>query len=116
MFKASDGIILPTSIIGSLPRPAWFTASIGLRSFLECMVDSRFREQYEDAVGSHLRDQELAGLEALVPGAARDGRDVRRGKTLEEGVFRKQGLEVLHGSSVSRPARASRPGGRGPLR
>ena len=70
MFKASDGIILPTSIIGSLPRPAWFTASIGLRSFLECMVDSRFREQYEDAVGSHLRDQELAGLDILTDGDA----------------------------------------------
>ena len=70
MFKASDGIILPTSIIGSLPRPAWFTASIGLRSFLECMVDSRFREQYEDAVGSHLRDQDLAGLDILTDGDA----------------------------------------------
>ncbi len=70
MFKASDGIILPTSIIGSLPRPAWFTASIGLRSFLECMVDSRFREQYEDAVGSHLRDQELSGLDILTDGDA----------------------------------------------
>jgi 5-methyltetrahydropteroyltriglutamate--homocysteine methyltransferase len=70
MFKASDEIILPTSIIGSLPRPAWFTASIGLRSFLECMVDSRFREQYEDAVSAHLRDQELAGLDILTDGDA----------------------------------------------
>jgi 5-methyltetrahydropteroyltriglutamate--homocysteine methyltransferase len=70
MFKASSGIVLPTSIIGSLPRPAWFTASIGLRSFLECMVDSRFREQYEDAVSSHLRAQELAGLDILTDGDA----------------------------------------------
>jgi 5-methyltetrahydropteroyltriglutamate--homocysteine methyltransferase len=61
---------MPTSIIGSLPRPAWFTASIGLRSFLECMVDSRFREQYEDAVSAHLRDQELAGLDILTDGDA----------------------------------------------
>ncbi len=70
MFKASSGIVLPTSIIGSLPRPAWFTASIGLRSFLECMVNSRFREQYEDAVSSHLRAQELAGLDILTDGDA----------------------------------------------
>jgi 5-methyltetrahydropteroyltriglutamate--homocysteine methyltransferase len=70
MFKASSGIVLPTSIIGSLPRPSWFTVSIGLRSFLECMVDSRFREQYEDAVGAHLRDQELAGLDILTDGDA----------------------------------------------
>jgi 5-methyltetrahydropteroyltriglutamate--homocysteine methyltransferase len=70
MFRASSGIVMPTSIIGSLPRPAWFTASIGLRSFLECMVDSRFREQYEDAVSAHLRDQELAGLDILTDGDA----------------------------------------------
>jgi hypothetical protein len=25
MYKASAGIVLPTSIIGSLPRPAWHT-------------------------------------------------------------------------------------------
>ena len=51
MFKASAGVMLPTSIIGSLPRPTWYTAMLGLdRSFLEAMVNSRYREQYEDAV------------------------------------------------------------------
>jgi len=70
VFKASSGVVLPTSIIGSLPRPTWFTATIGSRSFLECMVDSRFREQYEDAVGAHLRAQELAGLDILTDGDA----------------------------------------------
>ena len=34
------------------------------------MVNSRFREQYEDAVGAHLRDQELAGLDILTDGDA----------------------------------------------
>jgi 5-methyltetrahydropteroyltriglutamate--homocysteine methyltransferase len=70
MFKASAGVMLPTSIIGSLPRPSWYTVSIGSRSFLECMVDSRYREQYEDAVGAHLRAQELAGLDILTDGDA----------------------------------------------
>jgi len=70
MFKASAGVTLPTSIIGSLPRPSWYTVSIGSRSFLECMVDSHYREQYEDAVGAHLRAQELAGLDILTDGDA----------------------------------------------
>jgi 5-methyltetrahydropteroyltriglutamate--homocysteine methyltransferase len=70
VFKASSGVVLPTSIIGSLPRPTWFTATIGNRSFLECMVDSRFREQYEDAVAAHLRAQELAGLDIVTDGDA----------------------------------------------
>ena len=61
MYKASAGIALPTSIIGSLPRPYWYTAVLGSRSFLEAMVHSRYREQYEDAVSCFLRAQETAG-------------------------------------------------------
>jgi len=45
MYKASTDIVLPTSIIGSLPRPAWHNASLGTKSFLEAMVNSRYREQ-----------------------------------------------------------------------
>jgi 5-methyltetrahydropteroyltriglutamate--homocysteine methyltransferase len=50
MFRATDGVILPTSIIGSLPRPSWYTASLGMRSFREAMVHAPYREQYIDAV------------------------------------------------------------------
>src|SRR5271165_4578365 len=63
VYKASAGIVLPTSITGSLPRPAWHTAQLGRRSFLEAMVNARWREQYEDAVSTHLRAQEVAGLD-----------------------------------------------------
>ena len=62
MFKASANVVMPTSIIGSLPRPAWYTATLGNQSFLAAMVNSRFREQYEDAVSSFLRAQEIAAL------------------------------------------------------
>jgi 5-methyltetrahydropteroyltriglutamate--homocysteine methyltransferase len=61
MFNASAGKMLPTSIIGSLPRPSWYTAALGAKSFLEAMVNARYREQYEDAVSVHLRAQETAG-------------------------------------------------------
>jgi 5-methyltetrahydropteroyltriglutamate--homocysteine methyltransferase len=70
MFKASANLMLPTSIIGSLPRPAWYTANLGSESFLEAMVNSRYREQYEDAVSVHLRAQETAGLDIVTDGDA----------------------------------------------
>jgi len=70
MFKGSANVVLPTSIIGSLPRPTWYTATLGNKSFLEAMVNSRYREQYEDAVSSFLRAQEIAGLDICTDGDA----------------------------------------------
>jgi len=70
MFKASADLMLPTSIIGSLPRPAWYDAVLGAQSFLDAMVNSRYREQYEDAVSVHLRAQETAGLDIVTDGDA----------------------------------------------
>jgi len=70
MFKATSNVMLPTSIIGSLPRPNWYTATLGSKSFLEAMVNSRYREQYEDAVSSFLRAQEVAGLDICTDGDA----------------------------------------------
>ncbi len=76
MYKATDGIILPTTIIGSLPRPAWYTENLGKRGFREAMVLTGFREQYIDAVSAYLRDQETAGLDILTDGDARFDADV----------------------------------------
>jgi 5-methyltetrahydropteroyltriglutamate--homocysteine methyltransferase len=70
MYKASAGVALPTSIIGSLPRPYWYNAVLGSQSFLEAMISSRFREQYEDAVSCFLRAQEIAGLDICTDGDA----------------------------------------------
>jgi 5-methyltetrahydropteroyltriglutamate--homocysteine methyltransferase len=70
MFKASANVVLPTSIIGSLPRPSWYNAVLGTQSFLEAMVNSRYREQYEDAVAVFLRAQETAGLDICTDGDA----------------------------------------------
>jgi len=41
---------------------------LGSRSFLE--VNARWREQYEDAVSTHLRAQEVAGLDICTDGDA----------------------------------------------
>ena len=40
MFRATDGIVLPTTVIGSLPRPAWYTENLGTRRFREAMVNA----------------------------------------------------------------------------
>ena len=76
MFKATAGLILPTTITGSLPRPSWYTENIGPRAFREAISDARFREQYTDAVGAHLKDQERAGLDIVTDGDARLDADV----------------------------------------
>src|SRR5215510_13400300 len=76
MLKATAGKLLPTAIIGSLPRPSWYTENLGLRSFVNAMSNASFREQYTDALGVYLRDQEIAGLDILTDGDCRFDQDV----------------------------------------
>src|SRR5438309_5658064 len=76
MLKATKGKILPTTIIGSLPRPSWYTENLGTRSFVDAMSNNKFREQYTDALGVYLRDQEVAGLDICTDGDCRFDQDV----------------------------------------
>ena len=76
MYTATAGIVLPTTIIGSLPRPGWYTENLGRRDFCEAMVERSYREQYLDAVSSYLRDQEVAGLDIVTDGDSRFDADV----------------------------------------
>jgi 5-methyltetrahydropteroyltriglutamate--homocysteine methyltransferase len=76
MLKASAGTVLPTTIIGSLPRPSWYTENLGTRSFLDAMVDIDFRDQYVDALTIYIHQQELAGLDIVTDGDARFNHDV----------------------------------------
>jgi 5-methyltetrahydropteroyltriglutamate--homocysteine methyltransferase len=76
MYVATAGIVLPTTIIGSLPRPGWYTENLGRREFREAMVERTYREQYLDAVSTYLRDQEVAGLDIVTDGDCRFDADV----------------------------------------
>ena len=76
MYSATADVVLPTSIIGSLPRPAWYTENLGARDFREAMVERRYREQYLDAVSVYMRDQEAAGLDIVTDGDCRFDADV----------------------------------------
>ena len=100
MLKASANVMLPTSIIGSLPRPAWYTAALGRKSFLEAMVNSRFREQYEDAVSTFLRAQEMAGLDIVTDGDAHYDEEV--------GGMSWQSYPLTHMAGFAARARAGR--------
>ena len=94
MYKASADVLLPTSVIGSLPRPAWHTASLGRQTFLDAMVNARWREQYEDAVSTHLRAQEIAGLDICTDGDAHYDEEV--------GGFSWQSYPLRHMAGFSR--------------
>src|SRR6266403_2362505 len=76
MLKATKGKILPTTIIGSLPRPSWYTENLGTRAFLDAMTNNKFREQYTDALSVYLREQEVAGLDIVTDGDCRFDQDV----------------------------------------
>jgi 5-methyltetrahydropteroyltriglutamate--homocysteine methyltransferase len=76
MYTATANLVLPTSIIGSLPRPAWYTQNLGARDFRDAMVDRSYREQYLDALAVYLRDQEAAGLDIVTDGDCRFDADV----------------------------------------
>jgi len=76
MYIATANVVLPTTIVGSLPRPAWYTQNLGRREFREAMVDRGYREQYLDAVSTYLRDQEVAGLDIVTDGDCRFDADV----------------------------------------
>jgi 5-methyltetrahydropteroyltriglutamate--homocysteine methyltransferase len=76
MYRGTKDIMLPTTITGSLPRPSWYTESLGTRMFLDAMVSRRYREQYVDALSCYLREQELAGLDIVTDGDCRFDDDV----------------------------------------
>jgi 5-methyltetrahydropteroyltriglutamate--homocysteine methyltransferase len=71
MLDATRDLVLPTTITGSYPRPHWFTEELRGRGFKDALGDSRFREQYLDAVACLVREQELAGLDLVTDGDSR---------------------------------------------
>src|SRR5262245_6353733 len=76
MLNATADTILPTTITGSLPRPSWYTENLGDRAFLTAMVQTRFREQYVDALSVYVTEQELSGLDIVTDGDCRFDQDI----------------------------------------
>jgi methionine synthase II (cobalamin-independent) len=63
MFTVTANTILPCTITGSWPRPRWFDMSMWGRPIDTCMMDTRFREKFQDALAVVLSDQERAGID-----------------------------------------------------
>jgi 5-methyltetrahydropteroyltriglutamate--homocysteine methyltransferase len=105
MLRATANLILPTTITGSLPRPSWYTENLGLKTFLEAMVETRFREQYEDALATYMTEQTMAGLDIFTDGDARFNADV--------GGQSWTGYPPAHMAGFDRLPKAAPPGGGG---
>lgn len=60
--------LLPTTMVGSYPRPNWFTYQLDGRDLLEAFKVIHHAEAYEDATRTVIKDQELAGLDILADG------------------------------------------------
>jgi 5-methyltetrahydropteroyltriglutamate--homocysteine methyltransferase len=60
--------LLPTTMVGSYPRPRWFRQQLHGRDVLDALKDFEHHEAFVDATRSVLRDQELAGLDIVTDG------------------------------------------------
>jgi 5-methyltetrahydropteroyltriglutamate--homocysteine methyltransferase len=60
--------ILPTTMVGSYPRPAWFQHQLLGRDVRVAFKEVAHEEAYTDAVGTVISDQEHAGLDFVTDG------------------------------------------------
>jgi 5-methyltetrahydropteroyltriglutamate--homocysteine methyltransferase len=60
--------LLPTTMVGSYPRPSWFTQQLAGRDLLEALKVASHAEAFHDATRAVIKDQEDAGLDILSDG------------------------------------------------
>jgi 5-methyltetrahydropteroyltriglutamate--homocysteine methyltransferase len=60
--------ILPTTMVGSYPRPHWFKHQLLGRDVRVAFKEVQHEEAYHDAVATVIRDQEEAGLDIVTDG------------------------------------------------
>jgi len=60
--------LLPTTMVGSYPRPQWFHWQLQGRDIRDAFKVIHHAEAFEDAVRTVIKDQELAGLDVLTDG------------------------------------------------
>jgi 5-methyltetrahydropteroyltriglutamate--homocysteine methyltransferase len=60
--------ILPTTMVGSYPRPHWFRHQLLGRDVRVAFKEVQHEEAYDDAVATVIRDQEDAGLDIVTDG------------------------------------------------
>jgi len=60
--------VLPTTMVGSYPRPQWFTQQLLGRDVRSAFKEVRHEEAYHDATEVTIHDQEDAGLDIVTDG------------------------------------------------
>src|SRR5262249_53303528 len=60
--------VLPTTMVGSYPRPQWFRHQLLGRDVRVAFKEVQHEEAYHDAVATVVRDQEEAGLDIVTDG------------------------------------------------
>jgi 5-methyltetrahydropteroyltriglutamate--homocysteine methyltransferase len=60
--------ILPTTMVGSYPRPSWYRQQLLGRDIRVAFKEVSHEETYDDAVAAVVRDQEDAGLDIVTDG------------------------------------------------
>ncbi len=60
--------LLPTTMVGSYPRPHWFRHQLLGRDVRVAFKEVQHEEAYDDAVATVIRDQEEAGLDIVTDG------------------------------------------------
>src|SRR5687768_18510820 len=60
--------LLPTTMVGSYPRPHWFKHQLLGRDVRVAFKEVQHEEAYDDAVAAVVRDQEDAGLDIVTDG------------------------------------------------
>jgi 5-methyltetrahydropteroyltriglutamate--homocysteine methyltransferase len=68
MLTITRDIVLPATVTGSWPRPRWFDLSMWGRPLDSCMMDTRYREKFTDAMAVIIGDEERAGLDIVTHG------------------------------------------------
>src|SRR6201988_3827966 len=110
MLNATRDKKLATAMVGSFPKPAWFTESLRGRPFKIAMGDSLYREQYVDAVACYVNEQERAGLDILTDGDTRFDLEVGGRSWFFYVIERLGGISGYRANSHFREAADIKPG------
>ena len=68
MPKKIVNTVLPTTMVGSYPRPSWYKQQLLGRDIQVAFKEAAYEETYHDAVAAVVRDQEEAGLDIVTDG------------------------------------------------
>ena len=68
MSKKIVDTILPTTMVGSYPRPGWYRPTVAGPRHPGCLQGGRHEEAYQDATQAVIHEQEEAGLDIVTDG------------------------------------------------